>query len=441
MSKGCMRWQTFVLFGGLLVMASPSSIRAQDYYPAPGEQGSSNIEILAHLPGLATDIEIEQDMARPYVYVSRGGTASFDIISVEDPDNPEKIYTWQIENPELHQGSALDGKYFKLDGRYYYVQSVQFRQSGPDYDLGAIVFDVTGLPDPSQVREVARMREPLVPGGFHNIFAYKHSNGQVLLYGALLSAMSAFVYDMAMVLNGEEDARIAEVPRPTPEEYRWRGYHDYYVAYHPESGQDRFYGSGLNGYYVFDVTHQDEPSLLTSVTNFAGVDIAHTFTPTPDGRYAVGEMEYQHAPLLIFDLKPGLDGEVPTITRAIGAWTAKWQNLMHNHEVRWPYVFVSGYRDGLQVFNMMDPTNPYTVAYYDTYEMPDIPGQGSGGGTFGVDVRNADGLIVTSGRSGVWAFKMSGFEGWNGNDWGMPNISSVQDWDNGPEGAPSRPIS
>jgi len=29
---------------------------------------------------------------------------------------------------------------------------------------------------------------------------------------------------------------------------------------------------------------------------------------------------------------------------------------------------------------------------------------------------------------------MDGFNGWNGNDWGMPNISSVQDWDNGPEG-------
>ena len=61
-------------------------------------------------------------------------------------------------------------------------------------------------------------------------------------------------------------------------------------------------------------------------------------------------------------------------------------------------------------------------------------------GTFGVDLRNADGLIVTSGESGFWTFRMNGFEGWNGNDWGMPNISSVQDWDNGPEGA-RRPIS
>jgi hypothetical protein len=34
--------------------------------------------------------------------------------------------------------------------------------------------------------------------------------------------------------------------------------------------------------------------------------------------------------------------------------------------------------------------------------------------------------------TGFWAFKMDGFSGWNGAHWGMPNIASVQDWDNGP---------
>ena len=54
----------------------------------------------------------------------------------------------------------------------------------------------------------------------------------------------------------------------------------------------------------------------------------------------------------------------------------------------------------------------------------------------------ADGMIVVSDmQSGFWAFKMDGFDGWNGHDWGMPNISSAQDWDNGPEGAPkARPV-
>ena len=34
--------------------------------------------------------------------------------------------------------------------------------------------------------------------------------------------------------------------------------------------------------------------------------------------------------------------------------------------------------------------------------------------------------------TGFWAFTMDGFDGWNGADYGVPNISSAQDWDNGP---------
>jgi hypothetical protein len=31
---------------------------------------------------------------------------------------------------------------------------------------------------------------------------------------------------------------------------------------------------------------------------------------------------------------------------------------------------------------------------------------------------------------------MDGFNGWNGKDYGMPNISSVQDYDHGPVHVP-----
>ena len=63
-------------------------------------------------------------------------------------------------------------------------------------------------------------------------------------------------------------------------------------------------------------------------------------------------------------------------------------------------------------------------------------------GAFGVDVRNYDGLIALSDmRSGLWLFRMDGFKGWNGHDLGMANISSVQDYDNGPDGAPKRAAS
>jgi hypothetical protein len=72
-------------------------------------------------------------------------------------------------------------------------------------------------------------------------------------------------------------------------------------------------------------------------------------------------------------------------------------------------------------------------------------GQGLVGGmpgAWGADVRNADGLIVISDMmSGFWAFKMDGFDGWNGHQWGMPNVSSAQDWDNGPDGLKKSKVS
>jgi hypothetical protein len=45
-------------------------------------------------------------------------------------------------------------------------------------------------------------------------------------------------------------------------------------------------------------------------------------------------------------------------------------------------------------------------------------------------------IVLSDMRSGLWLFHMNGFNGWNGHTFGMPNISSVQDYDHGPEGAP-----
>jgi hypothetical protein len=429
------------LLGILLLSALPVPSAAQ--YP-PGQQGSSNIRILSHVPiggGFkATDLEIEQELARPFAYASAfNPPASFHIISLKDPAKARVIYTWKIENSELHKGfGAMDNKYFKLKGRYYDVQSLQFQRGSPNEDLGAVVVDVTGLPDTSTVREAGRIRAPEIPNGFHNMFAYRHSDGRVLLFAT--HGPGARIYDMEKFLARDPRQGLIGLV-PVPESPTGPGfYHDFYLGYDPATHLDKFYGAGQGGYYVYDVSRPESPKLLASVTGTAGVNWGHTFTPSPDGRYVVAETEYQYAPLRIFDLKPALDGQVKTISRPIGAWTPNWQNLVHNTEVRWPYVFVSGYEDGLHVFNMMDPTNPYTVAYYDTYDGPHNKGLGGSGvtnGAFGVDVRNADGLIVVNDiTTGFWAFKMDGFDGWNGHQWGMPNVSSAQDWDNGPEGVP-----
>ncbi len=415
-----------------------------------GQPGTRNIEVVAHvpLPGQRfshSDLEVEQEMERPFVYIAqRFGTSGFYAISIADPENPEILYRWTIENPELHVGTGgLDPKYAKVDGRYYLMVSFQFGAGGPNTDLGVIVWDVTGLPDASTIREVARIRLPEYPGGVHNIFAYKHSDGRALLF-ATTQSEHTFIYDIAEVVRtGGEAQAVGRVTVPSPTA-RARQWHDFVIQYHPDSEQDRFYGAGTGGYHVFDVTSPESPSLLTSVTGIPGVVDGHTFTPTPDGLFALGmpEPTYQHSPIRIFDLRPGLEGERQTITGAgVGAWIAKFGGASHNHEIRWPYAFISGQDDALQIVNIMDPTNPYTQGYYITREGPMLYGEGSGNattgniynGVWGIDVRNADGLILVSDfNSGFWAFRMEGFRGWNGLGWDMPNVSSVQDWDHGP---------
>lgn len=118
-----------------------------------------------------------------------------------------------------------------------------------------------------------------------------------------------------------------------------------------------------------------------------------------------------------------------------------------------PYAYVSranvvgGGERGYYVYDVTDVAapaldeetevirrKPVTVGYYDTYLGPlNEDFNPVFNGTFGVDVRNEDGLIVVSDSStGLWVFRMEGFSGWNGEQWGYPNISSVQHWDRGP---------
>ena len=126
------------------------------------KRGSDNVEVVAHVPlgPRVSDIEIEQDMDRPYAYVAKqdGG---LDIIDLHDPYDAKVLHRWRFDDMDVHVGSAgKDIKVFEYDGRNYVVHSVQFRQGGPDADLGAIVFDATGLPDVSTWKEVGRIQGP-----------------------------------------------------------------------------------------------------------------------------------------------------------------------------------------------------------------------------------------------------------------------------------------
>src|SRR5882762_7529841 len=103
---------------------------------APGEQSSPNMHLMSHIPlagaqpaldskfqspdilGLGRrtcDIEVEQEMSRPYAYVcSRFAPSGFYILEFKDPSKARMLYHWTIENAEVHRGSgALNPAYVK----------------------------------------------------------------------------------------------------------------------------------------------------------------------------------------------------------------------------------------------------------------------------------------------------------------------------------------
>ena len=214
---------TITILAGMIAFRMTPGLLAQEMAE---QRGSDNIEVVSHLPlgapGSVSDIEIEQDMSRPFVYIGRevfgvgsGMERGMDIIDISNPASPEVIHRWRIEDSDLHVGAGgKDLKYFKWNDRSYVVLSIQFRQGGPNADLGAIIFDVTGLPDVSTFKEVARIQGHRQLGGFHNIFVYKHSNGRPLLFSTTASP-TAHVYDLGYVVDGRlDEALVAEVPVP-----------------------------------------------------------------------------------------------------------------------------------------------------------------------------------------------------------------------------------
>jgi|SRR5438552_12211234 len=124
------------LIGVLLVGAAPATAQTQRHLPAfaPGEQGSSNVHLMSHIPlgrmFTVGDVEVEQELSRPYAYLGRmhGITHSsgFSVINLTIPAKASVLYTWQIENAELHRGwGGLRPIYLKIRDRYYLAQSFQ----------------------------------------------------------------------------------------------------------------------------------------------------------------------------------------------------------------------------------------------------------------------------------------------------------------------------
>ena len=76
-------------------------------------------------------------------------------------------------------------------------------------------------------------------------------------------------------------------------------------------------------------------------------------------------------------------------------------SMAHNAIIKNSLLFVSYYHDGLRVFNIYDPTNPFQVLYYDTY----LPNNHSSyKGAWGVYPNLPSSILISDMQTGLYLF-------------------------------------
>ena len=277
-----------------LVPGQGASGQAMPGGPIPGVKtgGSTNVKVLSHIPlgaNFATgDIDIEQELARPYVYAARRMTPSgFDVISVKDPSKAKIIYSWRIENADLHQGAgSLNPMLIKSKGRYYLTNGYPVRPAGPRRrprrhrprrHRPALI------PPKSRSWDGSGCRSS--PGGFHEIVCLQAFQRRGPANRHHERAVRLHLRHGQILAGDASQGLVGKIPVPdTLPGMQFLGYHDIYVGYDPATHQDKFYGAGLDGFYVFDITNL--AGTQTAHVDYRcgrNVNCGHTFTPESHG--------------------------------------------------------------------------------------------------------------------------------------------------------------
>ena len=372
----------------------------------------------ADADAILVDVELDQREDAPAAYVAT--SAGWAIVDVSDPGSPVVTANVPSSTAARAGGGISDLDYFSTGGS-------DFVAVGSATEV--VIYDATDVLNNHHPEVVAQL-----DGDFGSLFAYKHSSGATLLLAG--SGGHVTVHDAARMVAGE-DGLLAEISTPERADSTL-GYETFMAAFHGETETDRFYGAGAGGYHVYDITDTDSVKYATSAMP-AAVRRGLSVSPSADGRYLVTTAEYRTAPVRIYDLDPVFSKDVSVVRVADGAWADNWRAFHLSHETRWPYVFVAAAEQGLQVFNARDTAEPYTVGSFSTsaLEQGSVNDSASDvGGAVAIDVRNHDGLIAVGDRqTGVWLLELDAFDNWDGRGWGYPNISSAQDWLNGPDGS------
>jgi len=269
-------------------------------------------------------------------YALIGSAAFVHFIDVTDPTNPILI-------DQFEGGDTTVWRDMKTFGEYAYAVSDGTAE-------GMMVFDLSDLPN--TVTKVNQVDS--VFSRSHNIYI-DEANGRLYACGTNAGQGVVLVYDIET-----DSANPQLIGNMDLGSY----VHDLYVR-----DNIAYCSHGWDGYKIWDYTDAAAPQLIASrLTN----GYNHSSWVSDDGSWAIFAEEVpQGLPLGVMDLSQ-LNNEVIEVETffqfpLLPLPDSITQNTPHNPFLKGDFAFSSYYEDGVQIFDMSDPSNPQLAGWYDTY--------------------------------------------------------------------------
>lgn len=309
-------------------------------------------------------------------YAIIGSTMGTHFIDVTDPTNP-----YQADFiPGKFQGAAVVHRDYKTYRHYIYGVCDEGNSS-------LQVMDFSTLPDSVRVAYDSNA----ILHGAHNISI---DTARGVLYAWVFRSNTYGNGGMA-VISLDDPENPSFIKRfNNIEAFTFSHIHDGYVR-----NDTAYLDAGYDGFAVADFSDPANPVLLGTMINYANQGYNHSGWLTLDGHYYYMADETHGSPLKTVDVHDLSDIKVVDMYNANSSAT----QIAHNPILACNYLYASYYYDGLQVFDVSDPTHAVRVYYYDTCILPDGD---SYVGAWGVNPFLPSGnILISDMQNGLFIFK------------------------------------
>ncbi len=276
-------------------------------------------------------------------YAIIGSKKKVHFIDVTLPTSPKLV-------AEFEPGSNTSWRDIKTFNHYAYAVSEGFSNEG------LVVFDLCAIAD-GKVDLISQKND--VFGKAHNIFI-DPKNKILYVVGSDKQANGYIVYDLSDPANPELIAK-----RSLPGGY----IHDIFVK-----DNLAFCSHGNVGLYIYDVTNPANP-IPKAFANTGGYNHS-SWALNQDSLLIFAQEVPRGMPLAVMDYTKYLSNDLEVVNsfKAPLLGPDHTRNTPHNPYMVGNYAVVSYYEDGVVIFDMTDPLQPDTIAYYDTYENTEYNG-------------------------------------------------------------------